>query len=251
MSPHSKTIRIAVADSNQMACRLLSEALDKQPGFSVVASLVEDESLARSVQDLKPDVALVSDALKGGTVNRLSDLQQIRIWASQCPWILLLDQSEPQLVVAAFRAGAKGVFSRAQSEISLLAKCIRRVVEGQIWVDNKQMLHLLDALTSKSDRTHKPSTGPAKLTPREESVVRLVVRGMVNREIAQQLHLSEHTIKNYLFKVFDKLGVSNRVELALYAVTKLDFGDTPHAIEPQKNDEHDLDKPVKYSTVDV
>ncbi|MGA9566973.1 MAG: response regulator transcription factor, partial [Candidatus Korobacteraceae bacterium] len=126
--------------------------------------------------------------------------------APTCPWVLLVDQSEPQIVVSAFRAGAKGVFSRAQSDIHLLAKCIRRVVEGQVWVDSKQLQHLLDVLTD--NRNGKPGAAGAqgKLTRREESVVRLVVQGLVNREIAQQLGLSEHTIKNYLFRIFDKLG---------------------------------------------
>jgi DNA-binding NarL/FixJ family response regulator len=220
-----RTIRIAVADSNQMASRLLSEALAKQPGFSVVASDVTGESLLRSVLTLKPDIALISDALPDGPFHRKSCAEEIRRCTPQCPWILLLDQSEPRLVVAAFRAGAKGVFSRANSDISLLAKCIRRVMEGQIWVDNKQMLYLLAALSGNADASHDPVTMPVKLTPREESVVRLVVQGLVNREIANELHLSEHTIKNYLFRIFDKLGVSNRVELALYAVAKLDLDD--------------------------
>ena len=96
-------------------------------------------------------------------------------------------------------------------------------------MDNKQMLYLLEALTSDGDHLRDPAAAPVRLTPREESVVRLVVQGMVNREIADTLHLSEHTIKNYLFRIFDKLGVSNRVELALYAVARLDLADSPAA----------------------
>ena len=229
MASRPSTIRIAVADSNQMASRLLSEALAKQPGFSVVASDVTGESLLRSVLTLKPDIAVISAALPDGPFHRRSSAEEIRRRAPQCPWILLLDQSEPRLVVAAFRAGAKGVFSRAQADISLLAKCIRRVMEGQIWVDNKQMLYLLAALSGAGEGSYNPGSAPVQLTPREESVVRLVVQGMVNREIADALHLSEHTIKNYLFRIFDKLGVSNRVELALYAVAKLELDDTSAA----------------------
>ncbi len=225
MSSRPKTIRIAVADSNQMACHLLSEALQKQPGISVVASVVNAESLQRSVLAEKPDIALIAAALINGHFQRKSSAEDGHAQTPQCPWILLLDQSEPQLVVAAFRAGAKGVFSRAQSDISLLAKCVHRVAEGQIWVDNKQMLYLLDAFTGNRDEAHNRPSAPVKLTPREESVVRLVVQGMVNREIATALHLSEHTIKNYMFRIFDKLGVSNRVELALYAVAKLDLAE--------------------------
>lgn len=236
MPSRPKTIRLAVADSNQMACRLLSEALDKQPGLSVVASLVDNESLSRSVQTLKPDVALISASLQGGPFSQRSGSQDIRNRVPQCPWILLLDHNEPHLVVAAFRAGARGIFCRAQSEIGILAKCIRRVVEGQIWVDNKQMLLLLGALAGNGDGTHKPQANPPALTPREESVVRLVVQGMVNRDIAAELNLSEHTIKNYLFRVFDKLGVSNRVELALYAVAKLNLGDEANDFDGANTD---------------
>jgi len=134
---------------------------------------------------------------------------------------MLLDDSEPHQVVPAFRAGAKGVFSRTQSDIRLLAKCIRRVMEGQVWVDSQQMMYLLDAFAGNGEGKPEGQGGPPKLTRREESVVRLVMQGMVNREIAHELQLSEHTVKNYLFRIFDKLGVSNRVELALYAVAKL------------------------------
>jgi DNA-binding NarL/FixJ family response regulator len=94
-------------------------------------------------------------------------------------------------------------------------------MEGQIWTDNRQMLYLLDALTGKENGKQPGQRATPKLTPREESVIRLVMLGMVNREIASELHLSEHTVKNYLFRIFDKLGVSNRVELALYAAAKL------------------------------
>jgi DNA-binding NarL/FixJ family response regulator len=228
-SSRPKTIRIAVADSNQMGCRLLSEALDKLPGLAVVASSSNGESLLQAVQAFKPDIAVISATLKDGPFSRRASIPDIRSRTPQCPWILMLDQSEPQLVVAAFRAGAKGVFSRAQTDISLLAKCIRKVMEGEIWVDNKQILCLLEAVTGSDQQSHDQSSSPVKLTPREQSVVRLVVQGMVNREIADALHLSEHTIKNYLFRIFDKLGVSNRVELALYAVAKLDLADSPAA----------------------
>jgi|SRR5271169_3909398 len=225
MASRGKAIRIVVADSNQMSCRLLSEALARQPGICTVASVVDGESMLRSLQALKPDVVLMSATLPRGPFSGRASSQEVRNRTPQCPWILLLDQTEAHLVVSAFRAGAKGVFSRAQSDVTLLAKCIHKVVEGEIWVDNKQMLYLVEAVTcNEADPGGSPSAS-SRLTPREESVVRLVVQGMVNREIADTLHLSEHTIKNYLFRIFDKLGVSNRVELALYAVAKLNLSD--------------------------
>lgn len=135
---------------------------------------------------------------------------------------MLLDRSQPELVVEAFRAGARGVFSRSDSDIIMLFKCIQRVLEGQVWADSTQLHYLLEAFASV------PAEPPAAkdrslslLTAREETVVRLVAEGMGNREIAQQLNLSEHTIKNYMFRIFEKLGLSNRVELVLYAIARL------------------------------
>jgi DNA-binding NarL/FixJ family response regulator len=221
MTPRVKPIRILAADSNHMACRLLSEALNRQPGLSVVASTVDYESLGQSVDKVKPDIILISANLRGGPLPPERKPTESSSGVLPCPWVLLLDESEPHLVVAAFRAGARGVFSRSQSDISLLAKCVRRVVEGQIWVDNRQMLYLLEAFNGNGSGQPQSAGHSPCLTPREQSVVKLVVQGMVNREIAEQLRLSEHTVKNYLFRIFDKLGVSNRVELALYAVAKL------------------------------
>jgi DNA-binding NarL/FixJ family response regulator len=223
MTTKQRAIRVMIADSNQMACRLLSEALGREPGLDVVASAPDYESFARTALSAKPDIALLSAGLYGGPVSNKKPQTQEKRPIPPCPWIALLDASEPSIVVAAFRAGAKGVFSRTQADIQLLAKCIRRVMEGQVWVDSKQMSYLLDALTGGAAVAPEGTT--PKLTRREESVVRLVVQGMVNREIAEKLRLSEHTVKNYLFRIFDKLGVSNRVELALYAVARLKLDD--------------------------
>jgi DNA-binding NarL/FixJ family response regulator len=225
MATRPKPIRVVTADSNQMACRLLSEALNKEQGISVVASFADYDSLLRSMPVVKPELAILSAALVGSPLRPRLGAPSGQPPALPCPWIVLLDENEPKTVVGAFRAGAKGVFSRTQSDIRLLAKCIRRVMEGQIWVDTRQMFYLLDALTGNGNGNSEAQCAPPKLTRREESVVRLVVQGMVNREIAEKLRLSEHTVKNYLFRIFDKLGVSNRVELALYAVARLHLDD--------------------------
>jgi DNA-binding NarL/FixJ family response regulator len=223
MPSRERVIRVVTADSNHMAVRLLSDALSKEPGVSVVATAADYESFLRSAQTVKPDIALISAGLPGGPIKGKRGVPGSSSSLPACPWVLMLDESEPTLVVSAFRAGAKGVFSSRQSDIRLLAKCIRRVIEGQVWVDSTQMRYLLDAFTGNG-MDQKAGKAP-KLTPREEAVVRLVMQGMANREIARELGLSDHTIKNYLFRVFDKLGVSNRVELALYAVARLDLGD--------------------------
>ena len=225
MTTRARPIRVLAADSNQMAVRLSSDALSKEPGLSVVATASDYESFLQSAQLAKPDIALISAALPGGPMKTRRGTGGSTCATPSCPWVLLLDESEPHLVVSAFRAGAKGVFCSWQSDLRLLAKCIRGVVEGQVWVDSTQMRYLLDALTGNGTNPAGTSNKTPKLTPREESVVRLVVQGMLNREIARELQLSDHTVENYLFRIFDKLGVSNRVELALYAVARLALND--------------------------
>lgn len=215
-------IRIFLADSNQLACHLLAQALEKQPGFSVVATAVSSSELLSTLHQSQPSVALIGAHLQEGPLSGFACLPQVRTEFPSLPWIVLLDRSQPELVVEAFRAGARGVFSRSDSDIIMLFKCIQRVLEGQVWADSTQLHYLLEAFASV------PAEPPAAkdrslslLTAREETVVRLVAEGMGNREIAQQLNLSEHTIKNYMFRIFEKLGLSNRVELVLYAIARL------------------------------
>jgi DNA-binding NarL/FixJ family response regulator len=102
--------------------------------------------------------------------------------------------------------------------VRLLGKCIQRVAGGQIWANSEQLSYLLDLVSEVPSLPVFNSNGNQLLTPREEQVVALVAEGLANREVAIQLQLSEHTIKKYLFRIFDKLGISTRVELVLYAV---------------------------------
>jgi len=119
-------------------------------------------------------------------------------------------------VVEAFRTGARGVFCRSESLMSL-ARCIQCVSEGQIWANSKELRYLLEALGEALPLRVVNTQGAALLSRREIEVVRCVAEGLSNREIAQRLGLTEHTVKNYLFRIFDKLGVSKRVEVVLYA----------------------------------
>lgn len=227
-------VQILVADCNLMGCNLLSQALERQSDFRVVATVVEAAALAESLRKYAPDVALIGAHLQDGSLSGFAQLVQVRSEFPSLPLVVLLDRTDPELVVNAFRAGVRGVFSRSDSDISLLAKCIRRVLEGQVWADSTQLHYLLEAFSSGAlERDHPREPALSLLTAREETVVRLVAEGMGNREIAQQLNLSEHTIKNYLFRIFEKLGFSNRVELVLYAIAKLNQPETPPVRSPK------------------
>jgi DNA-binding NarL/FixJ family response regulator len=133
--------------------------------------------------------------------------------------ILLLEDCEHDLVIDAFRSGARGVFSRAESS-ERLSKCIYTVHKGQIWASTREMDHILEELMATRPRRIVDAHGSSLLSKREEEVVALVADGLTNRQISEQLKLSEHTVKNYLFKVFEKLGISTRVELVLYALSQ-------------------------------
>jgi DNA-binding NarL/FixJ family response regulator len=100
-----------------------------------------------------------------------------------------------------------------------LCRCIQRVADGQIWANTEQLNYLLEVLAENPTTRVVNSRGLQILTPREEQVVALVAESFSNRDIARQLNLSEHTVKKYIFKIFEKLGISSRVELALYAVS--------------------------------
>ena len=129
--------------------------------------------------------------------------------------VLLLEREERDLVIEAFRSGAVGVFERDQS-YDQLCKCIACVHRGQVWASSQQLRYVLEALCSGVPPFITDAKGQLLLTERELEVVSKVAEGMKNREIAVLLNVSEHTIKNHLFNIFERLGISSRAELILY-----------------------------------
>jgi DNA-binding NarL/FixJ family response regulator len=121
-------------------------------------------------------------------------------------------------VIGAFRSGARGIFCLTNTHFRLLCRCIQRVADGQVWANTEQLTFLLDLISEVPSTRVINSSGRQLLTPREEQVVALVAEGLSNRDTARELKLSEHTVKKYVFRIFDKLGISSRVELVLYAV---------------------------------
>jgi DNA-binding CsgD family transcriptional regulator len=133
--------------------------------------------------------------------------------------VILLDSHQRNMVVDAFRVGARGVFSLSQSGFKALCRCVEQVHAGQIWANSTELSEVTEAFFQLAPIRVVNADGLRLLTKREEDVVRFLSEGLQNRDIAKELKLSEHTVKNYLFHIFDKLGVSSRVELVLYAVS--------------------------------
>jgi DNA-binding NarL/FixJ family response regulator len=212
-------INLAIAEVNVMAVSLLSDQFKRYGDVSVVACSVNKASLVASVRETKPDVAIIGVDLQDGPLSGLDALREVREVHPYLRPILLFDRPEPQVVVEGLRAGARGVFSRCDFHLAALRKCVHRVFEGQLWIGSAELEYVLDALIQARPLRVVNPDGLNLLSKREEEVMRLVAEGLGNRDIAEQMSLSEHTVKNYLFRIFDKLGISNRVELVLYAVS--------------------------------
>lgn len=207
-------IKVLTSEANMMACELLATALERACGrIRIVGRGVSvDEVLTAA--DAGPDVALISSNLQDGALSGFRALRELHTFHSTIQPIMMLDTQDRELIIAAFRGGARGVYFRMQPFETLLT-CIQSVHQGQVWASNTELQYILEALTTAAP-LRGLSADSAPLTKREEQVAMLVAQGLTNREISRKLNLSEHTIKNYLFRTFEKLGVSNRVELALH-----------------------------------
>lgn len=211
----SDLVRVLAADSTSMNTQLLVEALAKHEQFQVIEAPPNEAAIVQISERERPDIVLLSSKI--GQDGQAFDLiRNLRAQAAGLRVIVMLDRSEPATVVQAFRAGAHGIFCRTEP-FRLLSKCIECVHAGQVWASSSELHFLLEALTKPgmANLQHLAST---PLSARESDVVRCVAEGLTNREIAERLKLTEHTVKNYLFRIFDKLGVSSRVEVVLYAL---------------------------------
>jgi DNA-binding NarL/FixJ family response regulator len=211
----SVAIRVAIADNNQMNGELLSGAL-KRRSLDVVGSFIDYSSLRLALRDRPPDVLLISPDLADGHGTGFKMMRELRANESPTKMVVLLDSQQRERVVEAFWCGALGVFCKSGS-IRSLCKCITCVHKGQVWASAEEMRLVLEALSYSVPPRLVNAKGIDLLTQREHDVVRCVAEGLSNREVAKRLRISEHTVKNYLLHVFDKLGVSSRVEMVLYA----------------------------------
>jgi len=212
----SDVIRVLAADNTRMNSQLLAAALERDKRFQVLDPGVDVRGFVAAVAKEKPAVVVISAELDDNPRKGFELAREIHASHPETRVVMLLDVSERSQVVEAFRAGARGVFCRSES-LKSLAKCIHCVSQGQIWANSKELRYLLEALGEALPLRVVDARGTVLLSRREQEVVRCVAEGLSNREIAQRLGLTEHTVKNYLFRIFDKLGVSKRVEVVLYA----------------------------------
>jgi two-component system nitrate/nitrite response regulator NarL len=207
--------RLLITDKTALGCQLLSKSFENRSDLvHSIARATSSEEVVWAANASHPDVALISAALSDGPLAGFKTLPILQSVYPRCSNVVLLDDHDHDLVVDAFRAHARGVFFRAEP-IEHLIKCVSAVHQGQIWARAEDLRAVLDAF-SECAPFYSPNNADLNLTKREFEISTLVAAAQTNRQISRRLNLSEHTVKNYLFRIFEKVGVGSRIELAVY-----------------------------------
>lgn len=215
----SEIVRVLVADSNHTESQLLCGALRRQGTFKVASCRAELSECLSLLEANPEDVLALADRFTNDRDRLYELLRSVRSGYPNLAIVLLLNHYDRELVVNSLRTGVRGLFCVASMPFKSLCRCITSVHQGQYWTNTEQMRHVIDALSMSPSVRVINSCGQVVLTPREEQTVNLVTEGMKNREIATELKIKENSVKKSLLRIYDKLGVSNRVELVLYALS--------------------------------
>jgi len=216
MEESALTINIVISDDHALFREGLRKLLEAEPGICIVGEAVDGEETVRVVRQLKPHVLLLDLSLpKLSGLEVLAELSKLEIPTRT---IMLTAAIDREQVVEALQLGVRGIVLK-HSALQLLLKSIRCVNEGQYWVGQEGVSDLIQALR-RMRPSHSDSKAPRNfgLSAREMEVIALIVAGYTNKDLARELGISENTAKHHLTNIFDKLGVSNRLELVLYAV---------------------------------
>lgn len=209
-------VHILIADDHPVFRLGLRKLLEAEPGLHVVGEAADGEEALRMVRQLKPELLLLDISMP--KVQGLDALRDLSKSESQTRTIVLTASIAREQVIEALQLGARGIVMK-HSATDLLIKSIRSVMAGQYWVGHESVSDLVDVLRrvtpQDSGSKARPDFG---LTPREREVVGLIVAGYTNKDLAKKLSISEQTVKHHLTNIFDKLGVSNRLELVLFAI---------------------------------
>ena len=218
MAKKSAKIRILIADDHAVFRYGLRTLLDSEPMFKVVGEAVDGSDVAKLMSELKPTVLMLDLAMP-----RLTGIEVLRNLASAedaVRVIILTAAIEKRQIVEALQLGARGILLK-DAAVPLVTKCIHTVLTGDYWVDHEAVGSLVDYLKRlQKDAPEKTWQKALDFTPREHEIISAIVSGRSNKEIAANLSISEDTVKHHLSNIFDKAGVSNRLELAIWSMNK-------------------------------
>ena len=218
----SPKIRIVVADDHPIFRDGLCKLLALEEDFEVVAQAQDGRQVLEVLQQLSPDILLLDLKMPG--LDGLATLQRLQAVKNKTRVIVLTASDDKNEFVQAMRLGTSGIVLK-QTATEMLIKSIRRVHAGEIWLDSHTTAAVIRQFVAADEAP--PQMAPAMpgrererspLSQREREIVALVAQGFKNKEMAEKMFISEQTVKNHLHNIFDKLGVSDRLELALYAI---------------------------------
>ena len=207
------SIRIILADSQAIYRVGIRKIFALEDDLRVVAQADSLENLRSAIERFPTDVVLMEGALITGAANLIPELLR------SAPDVKLIVQAvaaEENHTVELYRRGVRGIISRSISP-DLLVRCVRRIAAGETWIDNQSVNWVIEAYRAQAAALVSPRSQP-RLSPKEMAIITCITQGKRNKEIAFQLGTTEQVIKNYLRKIYDKLGVSDRLELALYCL---------------------------------
>ena len=218
MAETRREIRILIADDHPVFRHGLRTLLQSEPGFRVVGEAIDGAEVANLTDVLKPNVLLLDLAMP-----RLTGMEVLREMASEhgrIRTIVLTANIEKAQIAEALQLGARGILLK-DAAIELVTKCIGKVMAGEYWVGREAVTDMLDYLRElKRDPREKQEKKLFSFTPREREVISAILTGYANKEIAAKFSLSEDTVKHHLSNIYTKAGVSNRLELAVWAMNQ-------------------------------
>ena len=206
-------IRIVLADSQAIYRVGMRKIFALEDDIRVIAQVDTLTGLHGAIQRFPTDIVLLEGSLISGTTDAIPELVRR---APQLKIIVQSTQTEESNTVEVYRRGVRGIIPRSISP-DLLVKCVRKIAAGETWIDNQSVNWVIEAYRSQATALTSPRSQP-RLSPKELAIITCITQGKRNKEIAYQLGTTEQVIKNYLRKVYDKLGVSDRLELALYCL---------------------------------
>ena len=206
-------IRIILADSQAIYRVGIRKVFALEDDLRVVAQADSLENLRAAIERYPTDVVLLEGALLAGNASAIHELLRV---APDLKLIVQAVNSDESHTVELYRKGVRGIISRSISP-DLLVRCVRRIAAGETWIDNQSINWVIEAYRAQAAALVSPKSQP-RLSPKEMAIITCITQGKRNKEIAYQLGTTEQVIKNYLRKIYDKLGVSDRLELALYCL---------------------------------
>ena len=215
--PQATRIRVVLADDHPIVRDGLRKLLSLEDDIDVVGEASDGREVLQLVQQNEPDVVLLD--LRMPNLDGLAALQALQQMNKKARVIVLTASEDKNEFVQAMKLGCSGIVLK-QTSPDLIVKSIRKVFAGEIWLDSHTTAAVMRQFAAPGEVIGGKGRERSPLSTREREIVSLVAQGYKNKEMAEKMFISEQTVKNHLHNIFDKLGVSDRLELALYAIHK-------------------------------